>query len=135
MDKVWLGHSKRIPITAFVATHKMSVQEHVSSDSENLAEQAGNEEEEDEEMSLPPCQFCQEQASYDPREGKIRATILWIFDSSMRRESESCSCETSTTEGARALIAPSRCFLPISCPSLPGKASIAELFWTLYLTL
>ena len=108
----------------------MSVQEHVSSDSENLAQQAGNEEEEgDEEMSLPPCQFCQEQASYDPREGKIRATILWIFDSSMRRESESCSCET------RALIAPSRCFLPISCPSLPGKASIAELFWTLYLTL
>ena len=62
----------------------MSVQEHVSSDSENLAEQAGNEEEEDEEMSLPPCQFCQEQAPDDPREGKNRATnrILWIFHSS-----------------------------------------------------
>ena len=57
----------------------MSVQEHVSSDSENLAEQAGNEEEEDEEMSLPPCQFCQEQAPDDPHEGKNRATILWIY--------------------------------------------------------
>ena len=119
----------------------MSVQEHVNSesDSENLAEQGGNE---DEEMSLPPCQFCQEQAPApdDPSEGKNRATnrILWIFHSSMRRESGSCSCETSAikgTEGARALIAPSRCFLPISCPSLPAKALMAELFWTLYVSL
>ena len=56
----------------------MSVQEYVSSesDSENLAEQGGNE---DEEMSLPPCQFCHEQAPDDPREGKNRATILWIY--------------------------------------------------------
>ena len=59
------GHSKRIPITAFINTHKMSVQENVSSDSENLAGQAGNEEEEDEE-----CQFCQERAPDDPRGGK-----------------------------------------------------------------
>ena len=43
----------------------MSVQENVSSDSENLAGQAGNEEEEDEE-----CQFCQERAPDDPRGGK-----------------------------------------------------------------
>ena len=54
----------------------MSVQENVSSDSENLAGQAGNEEEEDEDMSLPPCQLCQERAPDDPRGGKKRATLL-----------------------------------------------------------